>query len=54
MAVKTTQVTLYMNNRKQGKSQVEAAARTGISERTARRINTQRHLQHRSRYFCRQ
>ncbi|MEE8058198.1 MAG: IS21 family transposase [Pseudomonadales bacterium] len=43
MAVKTTQVTLYMNNRKQGKSQVEAAARTGISERTARRIDTQKH-----------
>ena len=38
MAAKRTQVIVYMNNRKQGKSQVEAAARAGLSERTARRI----------------
>ena len=43
MAAKTTQVTLYMNTRNQGKSQIEAAARAGISERTARRIDTQKH-----------
>jgi hypothetical protein len=41
MAAKTTQVTLYMNTRNQGKSQIEAAARAGISERTARRIDSQ-------------
>ncbi len=43
MAVKKTQVTLYMKTRQQGKSQVEAAARAGISERTARRLDTQQH-----------
>jgi transposase len=43
VTVKKTQVTLYMNTRKQGKSQAEAAARTGISERTARRIESAPH-----------
>jgi hypothetical protein len=40
VTAKQTQVTLYMSIRKQGKSQVEAAARAGISERTARRIDS--------------
>lgn len=50
MTVKRTQVTLYMNTRKQGKSQAEAAARAGISERTARRLEShpERHSKPRS------
>ncbi len=40
MAIKTAQVTLYMKARIQGKTQSEAAARAGISERTARRLDT--------------
>lgn len=43
MAVKKTQATLYMKTRNQGKSQVEAAAKAGLSERTGRRIDTQQH-----------
>ena len=43
MTIKRAQVTLYMNTRKQGKSQVEAAARAGISERTASRIDSASH-----------
>lgn len=43
MAVKTTQVTLYMKTRKQGISQAKAAARSGMSERTARRIDAHEH-----------
>ena len=43
MAVKKTQVTLYMKTRNQGKPQVEAAAKAGLSERTGRRIDTQQH-----------
>lgn len=43
MAVKATQVALYMSIRKQGNSQMKAAARAGISERTARRIDTEKH-----------
>lgn len=39
MAAKTTQVTLYMKTRNQGKSQVESAARVGFSERTGRRLD---------------
>ena len=46
MAAKATQVTLYMKIRKQGKSQVEAAARAGISERTARRVDAGSHYSH--------
>jgi len=43
VAVKNTQVTLYMKNLKQGQSQVKAAANSGISERTARRIDSHEH-----------
>lgn len=32
------QIRLYMNERKQGRTQVSAAAKTGLSERSARRI----------------
>ena len=39
MAVKQTQVNLYMTKRNQDKTQTEAAARAGISERTGRRID---------------
>ena len=45
MAVKKTQVTVYMSTRNQGKPQVKAAARAGISERTGRRIDTRQHSQ---------
>ncbi|MFT7387763.1 MAG: hypothetical protein ACI8VC_001006 [Candidatus Endobugula sp.] len=44
MTAKKTQVTLYMNTRNQGHSQVKAAALAGIHERTARRIGTQPRL----------
>lgn len=43
MAVKRIQAVLYMKHRRQGKSQSEAAARTGISERTGRRIESHKH-----------
>ena len=43
MAVKPTQVTFYMTTRHQGKTQAEAAARAGISERTGRRIDARQH-----------
>lgn len=43
MAVKQTQVTLYMKTRNKGKTQIAAAARAGISERTGRRIDGQKH-----------
>ena len=33
------QIRLYMNERKQGKMQVTAAAKAGFSERSARRID---------------
>lgn len=46
MALKATQVTLYMKTREQGKSQAEAAARAGISERTARRVDGGSHCSH--------
>lgn len=40
MAIKTTQVTLYMKARKNGQPQIKAAAGAGVSERTARRIDS--------------
>ena len=43
MAVKKTQVTLYMKHRDQGQSQAKAAASAGVSERTARRIDIHEH-----------
>jgi transposase len=43
VAIKTTQVTLYMKTRSQGKTQVDAAARVGISERTAQRLDAGEH-----------
>ncbi len=39
MTIKATQATLYMTTRSEGKTQVEAASRSGISERTAQRID---------------
>lgn len=41
MAIKNTQVTLYMKTREHG--QIQAASRAGISERSARRIDTHQH-----------
>lgn len=38
MAVTTQQAKVFMDERKSGKSQVAAAAKAGISERTGRRI----------------
>lgn len=38
MAVTKQQVRVYMSQRKQGRAQVAAAAKAGVSERTARRI----------------
>jgi hypothetical protein len=43
VAVKKTQVTLYMKHRDQGQPQAKAAANAGISERTARRIEIHEH-----------
>jgi hypothetical protein len=43
VAIKTTQVTLHMKTRSQGKTQVDAAARVGISERTAQRLDAGEH-----------
>lgn len=34
------QIRLYMNERKEGRSQIASAAKAAISERTARRIDT--------------
>ena len=34
------QIRLYMNERKEGRSQADSAAKAAISERTARRIDT--------------
>ncbi|MCH9692533.1 MAG: IS21 family transposase [Gammaproteobacteria bacterium] len=48
MAVKLTQVTLYMKARKNGQSQTKAAAGAGLSERTARRIDANKHGSQRS------
>lgn len=38
MAVTEQQIGVYMSERRAGKQQVTAAAKTGLSERTARRI----------------
>jgi len=43
VAIKTTQVTLYMKTRQNGQSQIKAAAGAGMSERTARRIDAHEH-----------
>lgn len=43
MAVKKTQVNLYMNIRNKGHSQLKSAASAGISKRTASRIDAQSH-----------
>ena len=43
MAIKTTQATLYMKTRNQGKTQVKAAAQAGLSERTAQRLDAGQH-----------
>ena len=40
MSINSQQVKIYMSTRASGKSQVTAAARAGISERTARRLET--------------
>jgi hypothetical protein len=43
VAIQNTQATVYMNARSLRKAQVEAAARAGISESTARRIESGQH-----------
>ena len=43
MAIKTTQVTLYMKARENGQPQIQAAARAGMSERSGRLIDTHEH-----------
>ncbi len=49
MTAKTTQVTIYMKTRNKGKSQIESAARVGLSERTARRLDAREHCSQQSR-----
>lgn len=49
MAVKSTQVTLYMKHRNEGQTQSQAAAKAGVSERTARRIDGHAHSSQKQR-----